>query len=149
MIRWDPGKDIMTLKQAINKLFEESEIIPSSFTFQVGEGNIPVDLYQTETVIILKASMAGVRPEEINISVTGDMLIIKAERKEDKEIKDKDYIRKENHYGTISRSVRLPIEVDTDKAEAKFDNGMLILTMPKSEKAKPKQIKIQLKSEHE
>jgi HSP20 family protein len=145
MIRWDPGRDLMSLKQAIDKLFEDSAIRPSSFTFQIGEGNIPVDILQTDTTITVKATIPGVKPEEVDISISGETLTIKAEKKEEQEFKEKEYVRKENRYGLISRSITLPVEVDADRAEAMFDNGILTFTIPKSEKSKPKQIKVQPK----
>ena len=144
MIRWDPARDLMTLRQAMDKLFEESVIHPSSsFSFAVGGGNIPVDGYQTADAVMVKAAIPGVKPEEVDISITGDQLTIKAEKKEEKEVKGKDYLRKENYYGMVTRSVTLPVEVNTDKAEASFDNGVLNLKLPKAETAKPKTIKIQ------
>ncbi len=82
----------------------------------------------------------------MDISVSGDVLTIKAERKEEKEVKEKDYIHRENRYGMISRSINLPVEVRADKAEASFENGILTLSLPKSEQVKPKQIKVKAKS---
>ena len=147
MIRWDPAKDLITLRQAMEKLFEESVIRPpSGFSLEIGGGDIPFDMYQTGTDIVVKAALPGVKPEEVDISVTGDTLTIKAERKEDKEEKGKDYLRKETRFGMVSRSITLPVEVKADKAEATFENGMLNLKLPKSEEVKPKQIKIQAKS---
>jgi HSP20 family protein len=146
MIRWDPGRDLMTLRQAMDKLFEESVIRPSGFTLELGGGNIPIDMYQTDKDVVIKATLPGVKPEEVDISVTEDTLTIRAERKEEKEIKNKDYIRRENSYGMVSRSVTLPVGVQTEKAEATFDNGVLYLTLPKSEEVKPRQIKVQAKS---
>jgi HSP20 family protein len=145
MIRWDPSRDLMSLRQAMDKLLEESVIRPSGFTFEFGGGSIPIDMYQTEKDIIVKAPFPGVKPEEVDISITGDVLTIKAERKEEAETKDKDYIRKENRYGLVSRSVTLPVEVQAEKAEANFENGVLNLTLPKAEVVKPRQIKVQAK----
>jgi HSP20 family protein len=147
MIRWDPARDIMTLRQALDRLFEESFVRPSGFGLEIGRGgDILLDIYQTDNSVIVKANIPGVKPEEVDISVSGDVLTIKAERKEEKEIKNKDYIRKENHYGVISRSVNLPMEVKAEKSEAVFENGILTLTLPKAEEVKPKQIKVQAKS---
>ncbi len=149
MIRWDPARDLMSLRQAMDKLFAESIVRPSWFTLELGGDNIPVDIYQTENEVIVKATLPGVKPEEVDISVSGETLTIKAEKKEDKEIREKDYIRKENRYGMVSRSVTLPAQVDADKAEAMFENGVLNLKLPKSEQAKPKQIKVQSKIQPE
>jgi len=146
MIRWDPGRDLMSLRQAMDKLFEESVIRPSNFTFEFGGGGIPIDMYQTDNEIVVKATLPGVKPEEVDISVAGETLTIKAQRKEEKETKEKDYIRKENRYGMVSRTITLPVSVDADKAVASFDNGVLTLNIPKAEQEKPKQIKVQPKT---
>jgi HSP20 family protein len=89
MIRWDPAKDLMSLRQAMDKLFEESFIRPSGFTLEIGGGSIPIDIYQNENNVVVKATLPGVRPEEVDISVTGNILTIKAERKEEKETQEK------------------------------------------------------------
>jgi HSP20 family protein len=145
MIRWDPARDLMSLRQAMDRLFEESVIRPSSFTFEIGGGNIPIDMYQTDTEVIVKATLPGIKPEEVDISVNGNTLTIKAERKEETETKEKNYIHKENRYGIVTRSITLPVDVKADIAEASFDNGILTLNLPKTEKEKPKQIKVQTK----
>lgn len=145
MIRWDPARDLMTLRQAMDKLFEESVVRPSGFSLAIGGGSIPIDMYQTDNEVIVKATLPGVQTEEVDVSIVGNILTIKAERKEEKEIKEKDYIRKENKYGMYSRSVALPAEVNPDKAVADFKNGVLTLNLPKSEQEKPKQIKVQSK----
>lgn len=146
MIRWDPARDLMSLRQAMDRLFEESVIRPRGFTFEIGGGSIPVDMYQTDTAVVIKATIPGVKPEDVDISVSGDILTIKAERKEEKDVREREYIHKENHYGPVSRSITLPVEVDADKADAVFENGILSLTLPKSEEIKPKQIKIRTRS---
>ena len=147
MIRWDPARDLMSLKLAMDKLLEESVIRPGGFTVEFGGGSFPIDIIQAEDYLIIKAALAGVKPEDVDISVTGDTLTIKAERKEEKGFKDKDYIRKENYHGTISRTIPLPRGMDTNKAEASFENGLLTLNIPKLEGEKPRQIKIQARHE--
>lgn len=147
MIRWEPAKDLMSLRQALDKLFEESFVRPSGFNLGIGGAkDIPVDIYQTDNDVVVKANLPGIKPEEADISITGNVLTIKAERKEEKEEKNKDYVRKENYYGLISRSIDLPVDVTAEKSNAVFENGILILTLPKIEAIKPKQIKVQVKS---
>ena len=136
MIRWDPSRDLVSLRQAMDRLFEESFVRPSGFTLELGGGNIPIDIYQTENTVEVKATLTGVKPDEVDISITGDTLTIKAERKEEKEVK-------ENRYGMVSRLITLPVEVKAEKAEATFENGVLSLTLP--EEVKPKQVKVQAK----
>ncbi len=142
MIRWDPAQDLMSLKRAMDKLFEESVSRPVGFTIGLGSGDFPIDIIQSENYLIIKAALPGVRPEDVDISVTGDILTIKAERKEEGDFKDKDYIRKENQYGTISRKIPVPKSVEVNKADATFDNGMLTLSIPRSEEEKPRHINI-------
>jgi HSP20 family protein len=86
-----------------------------------------------------------VKPEDIDVSVSGDLLTIKAEVKEEKEVKEENYFRRERRFGTFCRSVTLPIEVDVDKAKAEYENGVLTLTFPKAEAVKPKVIKVKAK----
>jgi len=93
----------------------------------------------------VKAVLPGAKPEDVDISITGDTLTIKAEHKEEQEVKEEDYFYKECRYGTCSRSVTIPVQVKADKAEAVFENGILTLTLPKAEEVKPKQIKVKAK----
>ncbi len=147
MMRWDPSRDLMSLRQAMDRLFEESVVRPSRFVFELASGIIPIDMFQTENDVVVKAPLPGVKPEAVDISISGDTLVIKAEQRQEKQIAEKDYFHKENRYGSVSRSVTLPVEVAADKAQANFENGVLTLTIPKSEKTKPKQIKVQVKGE--
>jgi len=127
----------------MDRLFEDSFVRPSRFwPDRLGRGELPIDMYQTANEVIVKASLPGVKPEEVDISITGDTLTIKGEHKEEQEVKQEDYFRKERYYGAFSRSLVLPVQVQSDKAEATFENGILTLTLPKAEEVKPKQIKI-------
>lgn len=145
IVRWQPFTELMSLREAMDRLFEDSFVRPS-LPLVFGEAmGAPVDMYQTDKEVVVKASLPGVKPEEVDISITGDVLTIKGEHKEEEEVKEKDYFRKELRYGTFSRSLQLPVAVETDKAEAVFENGVLTLTLPKAEEAKPKQIKVKAK----
>ena len=104
-----------------------------------------MDMYQTANDVVVKAALPGVKPEEVDISITGDTLTIKGEHKEEKEVKQEDYFHKERSYGTFSRSLLIPVQIKADKAEAVFENGILTLNLPKAEEVKPKQIKIKAK----
>jgi len=92
--------------------------------------------------VVVKVAIPGVKPEDIDITVTGDTLSIKGEAKEETEVKRENYIRQERRYGAFSRSVTLPSGVETEKAEASFENGILTLNIPKAEEVKPKVIKV-------
>jgi HSP20 family protein len=103
-------------------------------------------MYQTPQAVVVKATVPGVKPEDMEITITGDTLTIKGETKAEKEIKQEDYICQECRYGSFSRTVTLPAGLKTDKAEATFENGVLTLTIPKAEEVKPKSIKVKTKS---
>ena len=107
MIRWDPAQDLMSLKRAMDKLFEESVSRPVGFTIGLGSGDFPIDIIQSENYLIIKAALPGVKPEDVDISVIGDILTIKAERKEEGILKIRIY-RKRNQYGTIIRKIPVP-----------------------------------------
>jgi len=143
LIRWQPFHGPMSLREAMDRLFEDSFVSP----FQAyARGEItPIDMYQTPTEVVVKATLPGVKPEEVDITITGDTLTIKGETKTDEKIKREDYYYQEHRYGAFSRCVALPQGLDTEKAEANFEDGVLTLTIPKSEQVKPKQIKVKTK----
>ena len=146
MMRWQPFTELLSLRQAMDKLFEDSFVTPSRILSIFGPGmGIPVDMYHTANDVVVKATLPGVKPEEVDITITGDNLTIKGEAKAEEEVKREDYLHQEYRYGAFSRSVTLPSGLDTDKAEANFDNGILTLTIPKSEQVKPKSIKVKAK----
>jgi len=145
MIRWEPFREMMSLRQAMDRLLEDSFVRPARLWPELRAGELPIDMYQTKDEVVLKAALPGVKPEEVDITITGDTLTIKGEHKEEKETKEEDYLYKEHRYGAFSRSVTIPIQVESDKAEAVFENGILTLTVPKSEQVKPKQIKVKAK----
>jgi len=142
--RWEPFREMLSLRNAMDRLFEDSFVRPSRLWPELG-GELAVDMYQTANDVVVKAALPGLKPEEVDISITGDTLTIKGEHKEEKEVKDEDYFYKERRYGGFSRSVAIPVQVKSDKAEATFENGVLTLTLPKAEEVKPKQIKVKAK----
>jgi HSP20 family protein len=111
-----------------------------------GEAYFPVDLLETNEEVVVKASLPGVKPEDIDISVTGQLLTLKGESKDEHEEKQHNYYRRERRHGTFVRQFTLPTEVDSQRADATFENGVLRLTLPKADAAKPKTIKVQAKN---
>jgi len=141
---------MMTLRDAMSQLFEESMVRRSPFGgWPFGrreDGSSPaVDMWETEGEVMVKASLPGLKPEEVDITITGSSLEIRGETKEETEEKRGDYFYKERSYGAFQRSLTLPVEIKADEAEAAFENGVLTLKMPKAEQAKAKQIKIKAK----
>lgn len=140
--RWDPFSEMASLRQTMDRLFDETRPW-RVFAGTNGESYFPVDLYETNDEVVVKASLPGVRPEDIDISVTGQLLTLKGESKEEHEEKQHNYFRRERRSGTFVRQLSLPTEVDSDKAQAVFEHGVLRLTLPKAEAMKPKTIKVQ------
>ena len=150
LVRWEPFRDMMTLRDAMGQLFEESMVRRSPFgAWPFGRredvATPAVDMYETEGEVMVKASLPGLKPEEVDITITGNALEIRGETKEETEEKRGDYYYKERSYGTFQRSLTLPVDIKADEAEATFENGVLTLKLPKAEQAKAKQIKIQAK----
>jgi len=106
------------------------------------EGQLTIDVYQTPQEIIIKSAVAGVKPEDIDISIVNDMVTIKGQRSQEETVKSDDYFYQECYWGRFSRSVILPVEVDSDRINASLKNGILTIRMPKLDKAKVKKIKI-------
>ncbi len=144
LMRWQPFEELMSLREAMDRLFEESIVWPRSLLAPAAQ-TFAVDIYETKDDVVVKASLPGVKPEDVEVSVVGDTLTIKGEVKEEKDIKEENYIRKERRYGSFCRSFTLPVSVNADKATAEFENGVLTLTLPKAEEVKPKTIAIKAK----
>jgi len=127
----------------MDRLFEESFVRPASVLFgPLAGGTLAVDMYDAGDAIVVKTAVPGVKPEDLDISITGDTLTIKGEAREESEVKAENYIRRERRMGSFCRSLALPTQVNADKAEATFEHGVLTLTIPKAEEVKPKVIKV-------
>jgi HSP20 family protein len=143
---WHPFTELMSLRQAMDRLFEDSFVRPSSALETLGEAAAPaLDVYQTPGEVVVKAALPGIKPEDVNIDITGDTLTIKGQSKAEQEVKREDYLYQERRYGAFSRSVVLPSGLKSDKAEATMEDGVLTLTIPKAEEVKPKAIKVKAK----
>jgi HSP20 family protein len=139
------GSEVMTLRDAVDRLFQESVVRPWSYLFPSaggGRSGMSLDVYEEGNNIMVEASLPGVKPEEVDIRIQGDVLTIKAETKQEKDLSEDKYTYKERSYGMVQRNVPLPVAVNADKAEAKLENGVLKLTLPKTEEAAARQIKI-------
>jgi HSP20 family protein len=144
--RWQPFSELMSLRQATDKLFEDRYVRPSRGLTALGEVPVPaLDVYKTASDLVVKATLPGLKPEDVTIDITGEMLTIKGETKAEQEIKKEDYLYQERRYGAFSRSVILPSGLKTEKCEATMEDGVLTLTIPKAEQVKPKEIKVKAK----
>jgi len=147
LTRWDPVRETMTLREAMDHLFDDAFTRPLSIMRNGGStwSSPSIDMYQTNNDVVVKAALPGIKAEEVQINVTGDILIIKGELKQEEEKNDKSWHIREQRWGTFERSVMLPTGVISDKAKADFDNGILTITLPKSEAVKPKTITVKAK----
>ncbi len=106
------------------------------------EGQLSVDVYETDKEIVIRSTIAGVKPEDLDISINNDLLTIRGERKEEKGIKDEDYLYRECYWGSFSRTIILPSEVDTQKVDAELENGILTITLKKIEETDKISVKV-------
>ncbi len=107
-----------------------------------GEGQLTIDVYQTDTDVVIKSTIAGVKPEDLDVSIVNDMITIRGERKQEEEIHEENYYYQECYWGSFSRSIILPIDVLPDKIEASMKNGILTIRMPKADNTRTKKIQV-------
>lgn len=148
IVRWEPFRDLMSLQDRMNRLFDESyrstqQRGGAEDEWALGGSWAPaVDIYEQGTDIVLKAELPGVDPKDVDIRLENNVLSLRGQRKLESEVKRESYHRVERSYGTFSRSFTLPTVVDQASIKAEFKDGLLRLTLPKREEAKPKQIQI-------
>jgi len=106
------------------------------------EGQLTIDVYQTDDDIVIKSTIAGVKPEDLDVNINNDMVTIRGERKQEEEISGENYYYQECYWGPFSRSVILPVEIIADKAEATMKNGILTLRLPKADTTKTRRIQV-------
>ena len=106
------------------------------------EGQLTIDVYQTDTEIVIKSTIAGVKPEDLDVAINNDMLTIRGERKNDEQVLEENYYYQECYWGSFSRSVILPVDVLADKIEASMKNGILTVRMPKAINNRTKKIQV-------
>ncbi len=143
--RWEPIREMRRMRNMLDRMMDRSFFTRpflGDFTDELG---VPIDVYQTDDEVIVKATTPGMKPEDIHISITGDTLNIRGELKEEREEEGFQYHIRERRVGSFSRSILLPSSVNADDAEAEFENGVLTLTLPKIEDVKPKTITIKAK----
>ena len=143
LTRWEPAREMMTLREAMDRLFDDAFTRPFSTTD--GWSAPAIDMYQTDDEVVVKASLPGIKSDEVQINITGDVLTLKGEVKHEEETGEKAWHLREQRWGSFQRSVALPTNVVADKAKAEFENGILTITLPKAEEVRPKTITINTK----
>jgi HSP20 family protein len=139
-----------SLQREMNSLFDNFfrgfNVVPQGFAAGMGSFTPSVDVKENEKEVIIKAELPGVEEKDIDVTVTNDSVTIKGEKKEEKEDKDKNFYYMERSYGSFCRVIPLETEIETDKAQASFKNGILDIKIPKNQKAKEKGTKVSIKT---
>ena len=148
LVRWEPFQDLLAIQERMNRLFDETlqrNRSRDEEDISAGLWSPPVDIYETENEIILKAELPEIDQKDIDIKIEDNTLTIRGERKFEQETKKENYHRIERAYGKFSRSFSLPNTIDQEKIKATYKDGILKLVMPKKEETKPKQITVEVK----
>lgn len=144
LTRYDPFSEMVTLRQAMDRLFEDSFVSPLTLRSFNGEAPAPaLDVHETGDEIVVTAALPGLKAEDVDITITGQTLSIRGEFKADENISRDAYLYRERRYGTFHRQLQLPVRVQGEAAKATFEDGVLTLHIPKAEEVKPRQVKIE------
>lgn len=143
LVRWTPWRDMFTLRNRINNLFED--VFPPARTqddASFWNWSPVVDIFEEKDQIVIKAELPGVEKKDISLDVKGRILTLRGERSSDREVSEESYYRRERVFGRFERAFTLPMEVSVDQVSADFKDGILKIEIPKPEEYKPKQIAI-------
>ena len=148
LIRWDPLRDVLSLRQAMDRLFEESFVRPrDAWPLSRAAGlTVAVDMHETDDELVLTADLPGLKSEDVDIGITENTLTMRGEFRSEDEGERGNVHFQERRYGSFQRSLALPAPIDADAAEAEFKDGVLTIMLPKTEETRPKQIKVKARS---
>jgi HSP20 family protein len=141
--RPSPFSELVTLRQAMDRLFDDTVFRPYTYNGNGDFGRLPLDVRTTSEALLVEASLPGIKPEDVDITVESGTLTIRADESSDRQDEQAGWVVREISRGSVMRTVTLPTGLEADKAEATFDNGVLRLRIPKAEQVKPRQIRIQ------
>lgn len=149
IVKWSPLKELEDMRKDMDRLFGEffPPLTRRRRTWLKPEMGVivpDIEMYDRKDEIVVKAEVPGVTKEDIDLTITKDSLTLKGEIKKEEEVNEEDYYACERSYGSFTRTIALPVEVDSAKAKASFKNGVLEIVLPKREEAKPKEIKIEV-----
>jgi HSP20 family protein len=143
--RWEPFRNLVDIQGEVNRLLDTFVGRPVTGTTGQGRTWLPaVDMHETKDDLVLRMEVPGVREKDVTVSITGDLLTIKGERRWDDESKDQKFLHVERVYGHFERLIQLPMAVQPDKVRASYRDGVLEVTLPKAEELKPREIKIDI-----
>ena len=141
LTRWDPFQEMLNLRRTVDRLFDNAN---PDHEWQPSQWGLALDVVENKDEFVVKASIPGINPDDLDISYSDDTLTIKGEIKSDKDYKEDQYHLRERRYGSFARSISLPTKVKGDSIEASYQNGVITLRLPKSEEVKPKRIPIKV-----
>ena len=142
LTRWDPFQEMLNLRRTVDRLFDNASA--DHDWAQSPVWGLAVDMVENKDEFIVKASIPGINPDDLDISYSDDTLTIKGEIKQDKEAKEDQYHLRERRYGSFIRSIALPTTIKGESIEASYQNGIITLRLPKAEEVKPKRIAIKV-----
>ncbi|HEU0243519.1 MAG TPA: Hsp20/alpha crystallin family protein [Candidatus Limnocylindrales bacterium] len=141
--RTSPFSELVTLRQAMDRLFDDTVFRPLTAYSQQGDlARLPLDVRTTPDALLVEAALPGIAPEDVEITVENNTLTIRAEDRTERTADEQGWVVREISHGSVMRTVTLPTGLEADKAEATFEHGVLSLRIPKAEQVKPKQIRI-------
>jgi HSP20 family protein len=144
--RFTPMTDFVSLREAMDRLFEDSFIRPTPWAgLAAGQISVPVDLWETNDAYHLRADLPGIAPDAIDINVTADTVAIAGESTPPGDTANDGWLRQERRIGKFQRAFTLPVQIDPDKVRASFEHGVLTLDLPKADQVKPRTIKVNAK----
>jgi HSP20 family protein len=143
--RWEPFRNLVDIQGEVNRLFDSVAGRPMAGAPAAGRSWMPaVDMHETKDDLVLRVEVPGVREKDVAVSITGDLLTVRGERRWEDESKDQKFLHVERVYGQFERMIQLPMAVQTDKVKASYRDGVLEIKLPKAEELKPREIKIEI-----
>jgi HSP20 family protein len=143
LTRWEPMREMQTMRSLMDRFFDEPFFNAPQLWSQRPEGfPLPLDVLEEEGQYVVKASLPGIDPEQVEITLTDNVLTIKGETKRESENEKNNYHIRERHFGNFMRQISLPVSVEADQVDANYENGVLTLHLPKAEAVKPKKISV-------
>lgn len=140
--RPSPFGDLVTLRQAMDRLFEDSFVRPGRWVAAADSGQLAVDVQMTGAELVVQAQLPGVKPDDVEVTIENGTLVIAAQTRSDEQSETSQYLLREIRHGSMSRTIALPDGLEPDRARATFEDGLLILRIPRAEQVKPRTIRI-------
>lgn len=144
IVRWTPARELLSMRDQMDRLM--NEFMTPTWTprsgWESGVTTFPIDVYQTDKEYVIKATLPGVKADDLDVNIVGETVTIKATSEQDKDVKEESWLLRESQYSAFARSVTLPSQVQADKVEATYEVGILTLRIPKAEALLPKSIKV-------